>query len=224
MIDLQERFLERKSFIYRLFLVYLMFGLLLIIILYQTFQLQIANYSEYEIAALENKTHEMNIQATRGLIYDRDGNILVKNIPTFNLISIPNKINDPELFIENIKGFIDLNEDEENIFYEKFKSKARYNRELVVKTNLSEEQIARFEVRKHNYPNLLVEKRYSRHSDYPILLSHALGYIGSPSEDELSNILSKALHPRQETIFSYFPIFFNISNFVCNKVFLKDYS
>ena len=32
MIDLQERFLERKSFIYRLFLVYLMFGLLLIII------------------------------------------------------------------------------------------------------------------------------------------------------------------------------------------------
>ena len=36
MIDLQERFLERKSFIYRLFLVYLMFGLLLIIILYQT--------------------------------------------------------------------------------------------------------------------------------------------------------------------------------------------
>ena len=203
MIDLQERFLERKSFIYRLFLVYLMFGLLLIIILYQTFQLQIANYSEYEIAALENKTHEMNIQATRGLIYDRDGNILVKNIPTFNLISIPNKINDPELFIENIKGFIDLNEDEENIFYEKFKSKARYNRELVVKTNLSEEQIARFEVRKHNYPNLLVEKRYSRHSDYPTLLSHALGYIGSPSEDELSNILSKALHPRQETIFSY---------------------
>ena len=127
MIDLQERFLERKSFIYRLFLVYLMFGLLLIIILYQTFQLQIANYSEYEIAALENKTHEMNIQATRGLIYDRDGNILVKNIPTFNLISIPNKINDPKLFIESIKGFIDLNEDEENIFFEKFKSNGVHN-------------------------------------------------------------------------------------------------
>ena len=65
-------------------------------------------------------------------MFKREGNILVKNIPTFNLISIPNKINDPELFIENIKGFIDLNEDEENIFYEKFKSKARYNRELVV--------------------------------------------------------------------------------------------
>ena len=66
MIDLQERFLERKSFIYRLFLVYLMFGLLLIIILYQTFQLQIANYSEYEIAALENKTHEMNSSSLLG--------------------------------------------------------------------------------------------------------------------------------------------------------------
>ena len=45
MIDLQERFIERKSFIYRLFIVYFMFGGLLLAVLYQTFQLQIANYS-----------------------------------------------------------------------------------------------------------------------------------------------------------------------------------
>jgi len=203
MIDLQERFLERRSFIYRLFIVYILFGFLLLLILYQTFQLQIANYTEYELAALENKTHEMNIQPTRGLIYDRDGKILVKNIPTFNLISIPNKINDPKLFIQNIKSFIELSKDEELIFYEKFRSKARFNRELVVKTNLTTQQIARFEVRKHNLPNVLVEKRYSRYSDYPKLLSHVLGYIGSPSEGELTSILSEAIHPRQETIFSY---------------------
>ena len=203
MIDLQERFIERKSFIYRLFIVYFMFGGLLLAVLYQTFQLQIANYSEYEIAALENKTHEMNIQPIRGIIYDRDGNILVKNIPTYNLISIPNKVNDPESFIENIKNFIDITQEEENIFYEKFKSKARYNRELVVKTDLNQQQIASFQVRKHNYPNLLVEKRYSRFSDYPNILSHALGYIGSPSDNELSSILSEAIHPRQETIFTY---------------------
>jgi|TARA_B110000914_G_C15521144_1_gene477054 penicillin-binding protein 2 len=203
MIDLQERFIERKSFIYRLFIVYFMFGGLLLAVLYQTFQLQIANYSEYEIAALENKTHEMNIQPTRGIIYDRDGNILVKNIPTFNLIAIPNKVDDPEFFIAKIKSFIDITEEEENIFYEKFKSKARYNRELVVKTDLDQQEIASFKVRKHNYPNLLVEKRYSRHSDFPNILSHVLGYIGSPSDDELSSILTEAIHPRQETIFSY---------------------
>ena len=145
----------------------------------------------------------MNIQPIRGIIYDRDGNILVKNIPTYNLISIPNKVNDPESFIENIKNFIDITQEEENIFYEKFKSKASYNRELVVKTDLNQQQIASFQVRKHNYPNLLVEKRYSRFSDYPNILSHALGYIGSPSDNELSSILSEAIHPRQETIFTY---------------------
>jgi len=203
MIDLQERFIERRSFILRLFIVYFMFGGLFLAVLYQIFQLQIANYSEYEIAALENKTHEMNIQPIRGIIYDRDGKILVKNIPTFNLISIPNNIDDPELFIEDIKNFIDITLEEENIFYEKFKIKARYNRELVVKTDLDQEQIASFQVRKHNYPNLFVEKRYSRYSDYPNILSHVLGYIGSPSDNELLGILSEAIHPRQETIFSY---------------------
>ena len=50
----------------------------------------------------------MNIQPIRGIIYDRDGKILVKNTPTFNLISIPNNIDDPELFIEDIKNFIDI--------------------------------------------------------------------------------------------------------------------
>ena len=203
MIDLQERFIERRSFIYRLFIVYFMFGGLFLLVLYQIFQLQVANYSEYEIAALENKTHEMNIQPIRGVIYDRDGKILVNNIPTFNLISIPNKVDDPENFINNIKNFIDITNEEENIFYEKFKRKARYNRELVVKTDLNKQQIASFQVRKHNFPNLFVEKRYSRHSDYPNILSHALGYIGSPSDMELANIISEAIHPRQETIFSY---------------------
>ena len=203
MIDLQERFIERRSFIYRLFLIYFLFGTFLLLILYQIFQLQISNYSEYEIAALENKTHEMNIQPIRGLIYDRNGEVLVKNVPTFNLISIPNKVNDPNSFIDDIRNFIDITLEEEAIFYEKFKSKARYNRELVIKRNLNEQQIASFEVRKHNYPSLFVEKRYSRYTDYPSILSHALGYIGAPSDAELSQILSEALHPRQETIFSY---------------------
>ena len=35
------------------------------------------------------------------------------------------------------------------------------------------------------------------------MLSHVLGYIGSPSDNELTNILSEAIYPRQETIFSY---------------------
>ena len=87
-----------------------------------------------------------------------------ENVPDvtlpINLISIPNKVNDPNSFIDDIRNFIDITEEEEAIFYEKFKSKARYNRELVIKRNLNEQQIASFEVRKHNYPSLFVEKRY----------------------------------------------------------------
>ena len=123
MIDLQERFIERRSFIYRLFLIYFLFGTFLLLILYQIFQLQISNYSEYEIAALENKTHEMNIQPIRGLIYDRNGEVLVKNVPTFNLISIPNKVNDPNSFIDDIRNFIDITLEEEAIFTKNLKAK-----------------------------------------------------------------------------------------------------
>ena len=84
---------------------------------------------------------------------------------------------------------INLNSDELNYVKENFDLKARYNRELVVKKNLSKEEIAKFEVRSYKFPNTFIDVRYSRHNTYPKLFSHAIGYVGGVRNDELINIL-----------------------------------
>ena len=203
MINLEERISEKKSFFNRLIIVYIFFAGLFLYFLYKTFLLQISSYTDYEIASLENKTREVLIQPRRGVIYDRNGNILVNNVPSFNLIINPSSIENIDDHLNEINQIINLTEDEENYAKENFSRLAKLNRELVLKKNLSTDERSRFKVRKYKFPNTFIDQRYSRENLYPFLFSHSLGYTGSPEESDLEEIfLNQNLKPK-EMIFSY---------------------
>ena len=203
MIDLEERIVEKKSFFNRLVIIYLFFGLIFIFFLERTYSLQISEFSDYEIAALENKTKEVLVQPVRGVIYDRNGAIIVNNVPSYDLIIKPWKILDLNKFIEKISLVIELNLDEIDFVTENFNQKARYNRELILKKDLTRVEIARFEVRGFKFPNAFIDKRYSRKNNYPHLFSHAIGYVGGISNEQLNSILEDQALDQDETIFSY---------------------
>ena len=203
MIDLEERIVEKKSFFNRLVIIYLFFGLIFIFFLERTYSLQISEFSDYEIAALENKTKEVLVQPVRGVIYDRNGAIIVNNVPSYDLIIKPWKISDLNKFIEKISLVIELNPDEIDFVTENFNQKARYNRELILKKDLTRVEIARFEVRGFKFPNAFIDKRYSRKNNYPHLFSHAIGYVGGISNEQLNSILEDQALDQDETIFSY---------------------
>jgi penicillin-binding protein 2 len=132
MIDLEERFIEKKSFFNRLLVIYIFFGLVFSFFLLSTYSLQISEYDEYEVAALKNKTKEVLVQPERGIIYDRSGNIIVNNVPTYDLIIKPSKIKNPSNFISEISEVIEIDKDDIDYFLENFLSKANYNRELIL--------------------------------------------------------------------------------------------
>ena len=203
MIELEERNLEKKSFFNRLVLIYFFFGILFSFFIYQTYSLQVSSFSEYTSASLKNKTRDMLVQPARGIIYDRSGNILVNNVPSYSLIIKPWKIESLDSFISSIGKIISLNEKEMNYVNENFIKKAAYNRELTVKSNLTSEEIAKFEVRSYKYPNAFIDVRYSRQSKYPDLFSHAIGYVGGVSNDQLSDILSEQKLKQIETLYKY---------------------
>ena len=203
MIDLNERYAEKKSFFNRLVLVYLFFGFVFSFFLYQTYSLQVSEYKDYETAAIANKTKEVLVQPVRGIIYDRSGKIIVNNVPTYDLIVKASQIKSINVFLSDLLPIIELDSDELDYVKENFDHKARYNRELIVKKNLSREEIAKFEVRGYKFPNAFIDVRYSRYNNYPELFSHAVGYVGGVSNDELVSILNSQALPQIETIFKY---------------------
>ena len=203
MIDSQERFSEKKNFFNRLILIYVIFAALFIFIIYKTYSLQVSSFSDYEIAALKNKTREILIQPSRGIIFDRNGQILVNNVPSYNLIIKPSFISNFENLLDEIKSIVDLSEEEIEYARINFQKKASLNRELILKKDLSEEEIAKFEVRSYRFENVFIEQRYSRQNLYPELFSHAIGYVGNLNNEGLDKVLQDQSLSAKETIFYY---------------------
>ena len=203
MIDSQERFSEKKNFFNRLLLIYVIFAALFILIIYKTYSLQVSSFSDYEIAALKNKTREILIQPSRGIIYDRNGQILVNNVPSYNLIIKPSFISNFDNLLDEIKSIVELSEEEIEYARINFQKKASLNRELILKKDLSKEEIAKFEVRSYRFKNVFIEQRYSRQNLYPELFSHAIGYVGNLNNDGLDRVLQDQSLSAKETIFYY---------------------
>ena len=203
MIDLNERISEKKNFFNRLVFVYIFFGFLFLFLIYKTFSLQVSSYTDYEIASLKNKTREILIQPRRGIIYDRNGQIIVNNVPSYNLIIKPSEVKDLDSVLLSIKQIIDIPDSQIDNIKDSYKTKKKLNRELILKKNLNNEEIAKFEVRKYKYPSLFIAERYSRENAYSNLFSHSVGYVGNASESNVQEILSLQDLTPKETIFLY---------------------
>ena len=188
MIEINETYKEKTSFNKRLIFLYVVFGILGIVFYYQIFNLQISNYSEYEIAAKNNKNEEISVQPLRGIIYDRNGEILVNNIPSFDLITKPIFIDDANDFLLKLSSFLEIDEDEKKVFLSQFEKAKALNKELTLMQSISDEDRAKFLVRSHMFENAYVGKRYLRNYLYPEIFSHSIGYVGRPNEDELDDI------------------------------------
>jgi len=82
------------------------FGIILVAIFFvyvgRLFYLQVWQYTDWSAKANENRTHELNLPATRGLVYDRNGFILARNIPSYNVVITPALLPDDDGEIQNI--------------------------------------------------------------------------------------------------------------------------
>ena len=201
-MDINETLREKSSFNKRFIFLYLIFGIMGAVFYYQIFNLQISNYSEYEIAAKNNKNIEISVQPLRGIIFDRNGEILVNNIPTFDLITKPYFIDNPDDFLLALSSFLKITNEEKKNFLEEFDNAKALNKELTLMRSITDEEKAKFLVRSHSFKNAYVGKRYLRNYLYPEIFSHSIGYVGRPNEDELDKIYG-SLNLNNKINFSY---------------------
>ena len=68
--------------------------LLIIVLLTRFFQIQILGHHRYQKKANTNRIRKVTTTAPRGLILDRNGQILVDNLPTYVLTAIPGELSE----------------------------------------------------------------------------------------------------------------------------------
>ncbi|OGO12020.1 MAG: hypothetical protein A2Y53_02880 [Chloroflexi bacterium RBG_16_47_49] len=81
-------------------------GSLLVVIFFiyvaRLYDLQVVQYSDWLAKSNENRTHEINLPASRGTIYDRKGYIVARNIPSYNVVITPADLPDDTGEIQTI--------------------------------------------------------------------------------------------------------------------------
>ncbi|OGG05679.1 hypothetical protein A3D05_01030 [Candidatus Gottesmanbacteria bacterium RIFCSPHIGHO2_02_FULL_40_24] len=76
-----------KDFLFRIYILTFITALAMGILYWRLFVLTVVEGSQYKRMAQENRIREINISAPRGIIYDRNKNPLIRNIPLITDIS-----------------------------------------------------------------------------------------------------------------------------------------
>jgi penicillin-binding protein 2 len=87
---------------WRVFIVYGLIVGILGLIIYRLFSLQVLGTQAWIDQAIENYTTEISDSSSRGIIYDRNGHILARNVASYNVVITPAGLPDDEADIQRI--------------------------------------------------------------------------------------------------------------------------
>lgn len=168
-------------------LVMVCFMLLLVsTIVYRYYDLQVVNHEEYATQSERNRVHVQPVAPTRGLIFDRNGELLADNKPSFTLYVISSNQAELDATLELLKGLIEITPLDLEKFY-KAKKQRRHSLDPVpLRYRLTEDEIARLAVNQHLLDGVEVNAELVRHYPYYDLFAHVIGYTGRISEKEVS--------------------------------------
>jgi penicillin-binding protein 2 len=74
---------------WRMYVVYALMVILFVFYTFRLFQLQILKGPDYVARADENRSSEISVQTQRGIIYDRNGYVLARNIASYDVTITP---------------------------------------------------------------------------------------------------------------------------------------
>ena len=178
---------ERQIFVGRVLLASLLMLAFTAILIARYFDLQINQHQDFVTQSDNNRVHMRPNPPARGVIYDRNGEMLADNQSVSNLTIIRERSNDLEKLIENIGTLVPLSESDVTRFYKRLKRRRPFE-QTPLKFNLSEQEQAILAVNEHRLDGVKVSARLSRFYPKRDLFAHVVGYVGRINEREISLI------------------------------------
>jgi penicillin-binding protein 2 len=178
---------ESRLFLGRIVSAFLIILILTAGLIVRLMYLQIVGHQHYSTLAKENSIKIEPTVPSRGIIYDRRGNILAENTQTYSLELIPDQISDLDDTLLKLKQLLDIS-DEKIEQFEKLRKRQKKFTSIPLLTNMTEEELAKFAVARPFFHGVDFHLRQLRNYPYGDLASHVVGYVGRINEDELKEL------------------------------------
>ena len=164
--------LTKQVFLVFIFICFILFGLLWAL----CFHLQITQGNDYKLLSERNKFAVLKLQASRGVIYDKNLEQLVWNQSSFDLVLNISKLPEDEIkktnIIKNVSDIIgsevDLNADKG-----------------IITRNLSYRALISLQAEPEKFPGFEIRENSIRRYEESCDLAHVLGYMGKIKTSEL---------------------------------------
>ena len=178
---------ENRQFLNRIVFSVLLMLTASLVLAFRLIYLQVVNHEHYSNLSRDNQIKIAPLAPARGLIFDRNGEVLADNAATYSLEVIPEQTGNLGETLQNLKNLLGLSDEELNRFTIQ-KGQRKGFESVPLRLEMSEEDIARFAVKMPYFPGVEIRTRLMRTYPYGPLTAHAIGYVARISETELQNL------------------------------------
>ena len=160
--------------------------------------LQIVETQRYEKLSASNQFNFKLVPPPRGMILDRNGEILASNRPNFRLLVARDDDVDPQATLKTLASFVPL-DDERRLRLERDISRSPKRTPVSVMEDMSWEQFSAINVRSPEMPGVTADMGEVRVYPYGGAFAHVIGYVAKVNREDLTptgpNSDSILLHP-----------------------------
>ncbi len=186
-IELKNHQQEIFNFRLRLFIGICFALLLLGILLARFIYLQAIRHDYYQTLAEKNRISVMPIVPNRGLILDRNGVVLAHNFSGYTLEITPSKVKNLQATIDDLATLVDIQPRDRKRF-KKLQAESHDFETLMIRSRLSDEEVARFAAQQYRFPGVEIKARLFREYPFSEKTAHLLGYIGRINQTDVDRL------------------------------------
>jgi len=174
---------EEKLFARRALVAFALVVTCFIVLGINLYRLQVRQHRYYQTRSNENDIKMIPVAPTRGLIYDRNGIPLVRNVTWYDVLVTPYKVSDMAATLRALTPLLDLTPDDIDAFRHALQHSSRY-KPVELKAELTDRQVARFAVNQFRFTGVSVATYQDREYPYGADLAHVVGYVSKINDGD----------------------------------------
>jgi penicillin-binding protein 2 len=148
--------------------------------------LQVVQHAKYSEMADNNHQRILGLRAPRGVVFDRDGRVLVENRHSYSISIVREHTTDINRTIRQLASAIDVDENRVRELVERHRHEPAY-RPITIVQDASLAQVAAVTARRLDFelPDVVVEQVPTR--QYPhAMAAHLFGYVGEVTDAQVN--------------------------------------
>ncbi len=158
-------------------------GIAFLVLLLRLWYLQILEGGHYFTLSTYNRLRIRRVEAPRGFMLDRNGEILVENRPTFDLFATPEDVSNPAAVVPILSSI--LGAPAQDIQAKLQEGRDRPHQPLLLRKDLDERMMVAVEERKVDLPGISLRVRPVRAYPSGGMAANLLGYVSEINQAQL---------------------------------------